>query len=198
MVEERSRRRVLRARFGVLSKQERRELRKAERGLVADAYKQEAAERSLIAAQERAAWKSRDYLPKAGEDGAAALWTPRSFVAPTHRADSGILGMTYPFLADPGLGTKGTMVGRNMLGGSAFVYGPFDLYDAGDHLGSEHHREWEGRGGEVHADQGAHIAGCCVRGPVVCAGGREGRVDGSVPFDRGSRVRIGTGDAGAD
>ena len=131
MVEERSRRRVLRARFGVLSKQERRELRKAERGLVADAYKQEAAERSLIAAQERAAWKSRDYLPKAGEDGAAALWTPRSFVAPTHRADSGILGMTYPFLADPGLGTKGTMVGRNMLGGSAFVYGPFDLYDLG-------------------------------------------------------------------
>ena len=131
MVEERSRRRVMRNRFGELTRQQRRELRKAERGLITDAYKEEAAQRAQTAALERAAWKSRDYLPKAGEDGPSALWTPQSFVAPTHRADSGILGMTYPFLADPGLGTKGTMVGRNLLGGSAFVYGPFDLYALG-------------------------------------------------------------------
>lgn len=131
MLEERTKRRVMRARFGELSREELRELRKAERRLFIDAHKQEAAQRARVAEQEKAAWRSRDFLPAAGEDGPTALRTPRSFVAPTHRADSGILGLAYPFLADPGLGTKGTMVGRNLLGGSAFVYGPFDLYKEG-------------------------------------------------------------------
>ncbi len=126
-----SKRHVLRSRLGELSKQERRELRKAERHLFVEAHKREAAERALVAQQEKEAWRSRDFLPDGGENGPAALRTPRSFIAPSHRADSGILGLSYPFLADPGLGTKGTLVGRNLLGGSAFVYGPFDLYKAG-------------------------------------------------------------------
>jgi type IV secretory pathway VirB4 component len=131
MATERTRRRVLRSRFGELSKQEKKELRKQERRLVTDAQREEASHRAQVAREEKAAWRSRDFLPKAGEDGPAALRTRHQFVAPAHRADSGILGLTYPFLADPGLGTKGSMIGRNLLGGSAFVYGPFDLYEQG-------------------------------------------------------------------
>ncbi|MDN5685835.1 MAG: ATP-binding protein [Brachybacterium sp.] len=130
MEAERTRRRVLRSQFGALSRRQRRELRKSERRLFSDAYRDEQAERARVAREEKEAWRSRDFLPAGGESGAEALWTPHSFAAPEHRADSGILGLAYPFLADPGLGTKGTMIGRNLLGGSAFVYGPFDLYEA--------------------------------------------------------------------
>lgn len=130
MDEERSTRRVLRSRFGDLSRKDLREIKRAERKLVSDHHREVGQQRALVAQQEKAAWKSRDYLPDAGEDGPNALRTPHGFVAPTHRADSGILGLTYPFLADPGLGTKGTMIGRNLLGGSAFVYSPFELYNA--------------------------------------------------------------------
>lgn len=131
MEETTSKRHVLRSRFGELNRKDLRGVRKVERRLIIDAYKAETAERGRVAAQEKAAWRSKDFLPKAGEKGPAALRTPRSFAARPHRADSGILGLTYPFLADPGLGTKGTMIGRNLLGGSAFVYGPFDLYKLG-------------------------------------------------------------------
>ena len=44
-----------------------------------------------------------------------------------HQATTRHLGAAYPFAAEPGLGTAGVLVGRDLLGG-AFVYDPFELY----------------------------------------------------------------------
>jgi hypothetical protein len=44
-----------------------------------------------------------------------------------HQATTRHLGAAYPFAAEPGLGTDGVLVGRDLLGG-AFVYDPFELY----------------------------------------------------------------------
>lgn len=127
---ERTRRRVLSTQFGQVTRKERRSLRKAETDLVVEARKAEAEERARVGREEKNAWKSPDFLPAHGESGPAALRMPRPFVAPTHRVNSGILSMAYPFLADPGLGTRGSMIGRNFLGGSAFCFDAFDLYKA--------------------------------------------------------------------
>lgn len=46
---------------------------------------------------------------------------------PAHEATTRHLGAAYPFAAEPGLGSEGVLVGRDLLGG-AFVYDPFELY----------------------------------------------------------------------
>jgi hypothetical protein len=40
------------------------------------------------------------------------------------------LGAAYPLMAESGLGHRGVVIGRDLLGGS-FIYDPFDLYAAG-------------------------------------------------------------------
>ena len=45
---------------------------------------------------------------------------------PAHEATTRHLGAAYPFAAEPGLGSEGVLVGRDLLGG-AFVYDPFEL-----------------------------------------------------------------------
>ena len=49
---------------------------------------------------------------------------------PAHQATTRHLGALYPFVAEPGLGADGVLVGRDLLGG-AFSYDPFALYRAG-------------------------------------------------------------------
>jgi hypothetical protein len=49
---------------------------------------------------------------------------------PAHQATTRHLGAAYPFASEPGLGSQGVLVGRDLLGG-AFVYDPFVLYRAG-------------------------------------------------------------------
>lgn len=49
---------------------------------------------------------------------------------PAHRATTAHLGSAYPFVAGPGLGRGGVVVGRDLLGG-AFAYDPFELYRQG-------------------------------------------------------------------
>ncbi len=49
---------------------------------------------------------------------------------PAHQATTRNLGAAYPMLAEPGLGHRGVLVGRDLLGGS-FVHDPFVLYEAG-------------------------------------------------------------------
>ena len=46
---------------------------------------------------------------------------------PAHEATTRHLGAAYPFAAEPGLGTAGALVGRDLLGG-LFCYDPFLLY----------------------------------------------------------------------
>lgn len=128
MIEEKTTRRVLASSWGEEDRRARAERRKASRALIAQAHRREAERQKERARAERAAWHSRDFLPDHGEKGKAALWTPVPFEAPSHRASTGILAAAYPFLADPGLGTKGILMGRNLLGGTPFVFDPFTLY----------------------------------------------------------------------
>jgi hypothetical protein len=50
---------------------------------------------------------------------------------PAHEATTRHLGAAYPFAAEPGLGTEGALVGRDLLGGP-FCYDPFLLYREGE------------------------------------------------------------------
>jgi len=49
---------------------------------------------------------------------------------PAHQATTRHLGALYPFASEAGLGGRGVLIGRDLLGG-AFVYDPFELYTAG-------------------------------------------------------------------
>ena len=49
---------------------------------------------------------------------------------PTHQATTRHLGAAYPFASEAGLGGRGVLIGRDLLGG-AFVYDPFELYRGG-------------------------------------------------------------------
>ena len=59
------------------------------------------------------------------------MLTPRSGPrVPAHQVTTRHLGAAYPLLTEAGLGHRGVLVGRDMLGGS-FVHDPFELYAAG-------------------------------------------------------------------
>jgi hypothetical protein len=59
------------------------------------------------------------------------MLTPRTSPrVPAHQVTTRHLGAAYPLLTEAGLGHKGVLVGRDMLGGS-FVHDPFELYAAG-------------------------------------------------------------------
>jgi len=47
-----------------------------------------------------------------------------------HRVTTAQLGAAYPFVSEGGLGGRGVLVGRDLLGGS-FTYDPFELYARG-------------------------------------------------------------------
>jgi len=49
---------------------------------------------------------------------------------PVHRATTATLQAAYPFMAEAGLGSSGTYIGRDLFGGS-FCFDPFELYAAG-------------------------------------------------------------------
>lgn len=49
---------------------------------------------------------------------------------PAHRLTTAHLQAAYPFVAEGGLGGKGTFIGRDLFGG-AFTYDAFELYEAG-------------------------------------------------------------------
>jgi hypothetical protein len=47
-----------------------------------------------------------------------------------HRVTTAQLGAAYPFVSEGGLGSRGVLIGRDLLGGS-FTYDPFELYARG-------------------------------------------------------------------
>ncbi|MGP0031546.1 MAG: ATP-binding protein [Acidimicrobiales bacterium] len=49
---------------------------------------------------------------------------------PAHQVTTRHLGAAYPFIAEAGLGQRGTVIGDDLLGGS-FVFDPFELYAQG-------------------------------------------------------------------
>jgi hypothetical protein len=49
---------------------------------------------------------------------------------PAHQVTTRNLGAAYPFIAEAGLGSRGVVIGDDLLGGS-FVFDPFEMYAAG-------------------------------------------------------------------
>lgn len=49
---------------------------------------------------------------------------------PAHQGTTRNLGALYPFATEPGLGTSGVLIGRDLVGGG-FYYDPFSLYRRG-------------------------------------------------------------------
>jgi hypothetical protein len=72
-----------------------------------------------------------EYLPAAGEPGAAALRTRRRFRVPAHQDTSTALAGGYPFLASGGLGAQGVYIGTDLFSGAAFCFDPWVLYARG-------------------------------------------------------------------
>ena len=83
------------------------------------------------AAAAREARRATRYLPRAGEEGPAALCTPGRFRFPRHQDTSATLSGHYPFLAEGGLGSAGTFIGQDLYSGGSFVYDPWELYRQG-------------------------------------------------------------------
>ncbi|EYT55056.1 ATP-binding protein [Leucobacter sp. UCD-THU] len=83
------------------------------------------------AAAAREARRATRYLPRAGEEGPAALCTPGRFRLPRHQDTSATLSGHYPFLAEGGLGSAGTFIGQDLYSGGSFVYDPWELYRQG-------------------------------------------------------------------
>jgi hypothetical protein len=75
--------------------------------------------------------EAQRWVPRPGEPGPAALrsWLP--FRVPAHAATSATLAGAYPFLAEGGLGSRGLLVGTDLLSGGAFVFDPWVLYADG-------------------------------------------------------------------
>lgn len=97
----------------------------------AEARAEAAARARAEAAAAREARRATRYLPRAGEDGPAALRTPGRFRLPRHQDTSATLSGHYPFLAEGGLGSAGTFIGQDLYSGGSFVYDPWELYRQG-------------------------------------------------------------------
>ncbi len=55
---------------------------------------------------------------------------PTAVFTPPHRTTTAHLQSIYPFMFSPGLGSRGTYIGRELLGGS-FCFDPWELYAQG-------------------------------------------------------------------
>lgn len=108
------------------TRKERRARQKAEKRLRAE-FAREAKQKAKRAAENEAV----EALPSFGESRRWAerqVWPGRAVkFSDTTRA----LRTVYPFLAEPGLGSRGMLMGHNMLTWSAFCYDPWELYQQG-------------------------------------------------------------------
>jgi hypothetical protein len=85
-------------------------------------------ERKAAVDAERQARKDANYLPARGErrpEAGRSLW--RLKVAP-HRATTDTLSVAYPFLAEAGLGSEGTLIGHDSWSGAEFCFDVWNLY----------------------------------------------------------------------
>jgi hypothetical protein len=110
-----------------LTRTHRRRLQRAERAALSQAR------RTLEGGTKprRPRTEAQRYLPRPGESRPAALrsWLPLR--VPAHAATSATLAGAYPFLAEGGLGSRGLLVGTDLLSGGAFVFDPWVLYADG-------------------------------------------------------------------
>ena len=70
-------------------------------------------------------------LPHRGASRPHAGQAPVGLRVPAHHATSAVLQAAYPFLAEPGLGSRGMYVGLDCCTRASFVYDPFVLYRQG-------------------------------------------------------------------
>ena len=89
------------------------------------------AEARAVLEADKAADTKDGYLPAGGDTGPAALRSYRRFRVQQHRATSEVLAGAYPFLAEAGLGSEGTFIGKDAWSGGGFCFDPWVLYQRG-------------------------------------------------------------------
>jgi hypothetical protein len=99
------------------------------------AHERERAQRKVVMRERRAtldaekqARRDASYLPGSGEKGAEAGRSLFRLKVEPHRATSDVLAVGYPFLAEAGLGSEGTLIGHDSWSGAAFCFDPWNLY----------------------------------------------------------------------
>ena len=109
--------------------------RRDRRGRRRAAQERERAQRKVLMRERRATMeaekqsrKDANYLPAMGEGRPEAGRAMRKLKLESHRATSEVLAVGYPFLAEAGLGSEGTLIGHDSWSGAAFCYDPWNLY----------------------------------------------------------------------
>ena len=115
-----------------MARKERTARIKAARAAEADSRRALMAERKAAMHAEQQARREASYLPASGEPGRQSLRAWRRLKIEPHRATSEVLSVAYPFLAEAGLGSEGTLIGHDSWSGAAFVYDPWVLYERGE------------------------------------------------------------------
>ncbi|MGO9901636.1 MAG: ATP-binding protein [Solirubrobacteraceae bacterium] len=85
-------------------------------------------ERKAAMDAENQARKDAAYLPAMGEKGPEAGRPLFKLKVPAHHATSEVLAVAYPFLAEAGLGSDGTLMGHDSWSGAAFCFDLWNLY----------------------------------------------------------------------
>ncbi|MEV6950097.1 ATP-binding protein, partial [Streptomyces sp. NPDC051172] len=108
-------------------KDEAREAKRAAREL----ERGQRALRKALAAQAKEVRFPQPQWGKAGPRGARQLRGLRTLAPRPVRTTTHTASTAYPFVAGPGLGARGLMIGKDMHGGGAFCFDPWALYEAG-------------------------------------------------------------------
>ena len=108
-------------------KDEAREAKRAAREL----ERGQRALRKAMAAQAKEVRFPQPQWGKAGPRGARQLRGLRTLAPRPVRTTTHTASTAYPFVAGPGLGARGLMIGKDMHGGGAFCFDPWALYEAG-------------------------------------------------------------------
>lgn len=120
-----------------LSRKERKAAAKARRALLAAPDVADAQARREQAEALKADRLANPVLPRNGLPGEARTMYPAApaalatFQADPHQATSNTWSVAYPFLAEGGLGSSGTYVGRDAAGDGSFCFDPWVLYEKG-------------------------------------------------------------------
>ncbi|MGC0371300.1 hypothetical protein [Microbacterium sp. SLBN-111] len=97
-----------------------------------------AAARADVSTSEGPVGRARAVLPAPASPGpfaahttAPGYWNPIGLNAPAHRSTSPHIAGIYPFVADPGIGQRGPIIGADLNADALWHFSPFDAYADG-------------------------------------------------------------------
>jgi hypothetical protein len=107
----------------------RKSRRKAERSIQTAAATEAARARRATREQDKNERRAAEQIPAGGERRPAALRSYRRLHVPPHRSTTAATAAAFPFQAEYGLGSEGSLIGEDAFSGSAFFFDPWVLYN---------------------------------------------------------------------